>query len=246
MARAVVIFRNNAVELAHSRHGLVQQATMLEERLEAEQRLTSLQRNFVSMASHELRTPLTIIDGQAQRLFSLRERLSPEIVAERIGSIRAAVRRMTHSMEHLLNSSRLFDGDASLYFHPVSIDPAALLHKVCQLYREISPGARIVERLNDLPPIMFGDPNLLHQAFSNLFSNAIKYSPDRALVKLTARVEADWLVVEVEDHGLGIPRETVVVLDRYHRGSNVTGIVGTGLTSSRQDGDGSAQGAGRC
>jgi len=71
MARAMVVFRGNAIELAHSQRGLVQQASMLEERLEAEQTLTNLQRNFVSMASHEFRTPLTIIDGQAQRLIAL-------------------------------------------------------------------------------------------------------------------------------------------------------------------------------
>src|ERR1700739_825162 len=57
MPRAVVVFRNNAIELAHSQRGLVQQAAMLEERLEAERQLTALQRNFVSMASHEFRTP---------------------------------------------------------------------------------------------------------------------------------------------------------------------------------------------
>src|ERR1043166_6793099 len=66
MARAVVVFRNNAIELMHSQRGLAQQASMLEERLAHERHLTELQRNFVSMASHEFRTPLTIIDGHAQ------------------------------------------------------------------------------------------------------------------------------------------------------------------------------------
>ena len=47
---------------------------MLEERLAHEQRLTELQRNFVSMASHEFRTPLTIIDGHAQRMIKTKDR----------------------------------------------------------------------------------------------------------------------------------------------------------------------------
>ncbi len=230
MARAVVVFRNNAVELAHSQRGLAQQASMLEERLEAEQKLTSLQRNFVSMASHEFRTPLTAIDGHAQRLTSLRARLTPDEIAERTGRIRAAVQRMTHVIERLLDASRLFDGDAALYFHPTSLDPAALLREVCRQHREISPGARIIEDLAGLPPVTVGDPKLLFQAFSNLLANAVKYSPDGRPIRLTGALEAGRLVVSVEDRGLGIPHADLARLfERYHRGSNVTGIVGTGV-----------------
>ncbi|MBO0754146.1 MAG: MCP four helix bundle domain-containing protein, partial [Bradyrhizobiaceae bacterium] len=63
MARAAVVFRNNAIELMVTQRALARQASMLEEKLAAERHLTHLQRNFVSMASHEFRTPLTIIDG---------------------------------------------------------------------------------------------------------------------------------------------------------------------------------------
>jgi two-component system OmpR family sensor kinase len=230
MARAVVVFRNNAIELAHSQRGLMQQATMLEERLEAERKLTLLQRNFVSMASHEFRTPLTIIDGHAQRLIAMRTQLQPHDIADRAGRIRGAVQRMTHVIDSLLNSSRLFDGEAGLYFHPTRFEPEALLHEVCHLHREISAGAQIVENLRGLPRAMIGDPKLLYQAFSNLLSNAVKYSPDGGLVELTAVSEADHLVVKVEDRGLGIPEaDRERVFDRYHRGANVTGVVGTGI-----------------
>lgn len=230
MARSVVVFRQNAIELAHSQRGLLQQATILEERLEAEQRLTTLQRNFVSMASHEFRTPLTIIDGHAQRLASLKAQIAPADIADRAGRIRGAVQRLTHVIERLLNSSRLFDGDVGSHFHPTTFDPAALLHEVCQAHREISPEAKIVEALKGLPAAMVGDPKLLYQAISNLVSNAIKYSPDGGLIELTASAEDGAILVTVRDHGLGIPEaDQGRVFDRYHRGANVTGIVGTGV-----------------
>jgi signal transduction histidine kinase len=60
MARSVVVFRNNAIELAASQRSFAHQASMLEEKLAQERRLAQLQSNFVSMASHEFRTPLTI------------------------------------------------------------------------------------------------------------------------------------------------------------------------------------------
>ncbi len=230
MARAVVVFRNNAIELFHSQRGLVQQATMLEERLEAERELTTLQRNFVSMASHEFRTPLTVIDGHAQRLINLKDRASPGDVAERAGSIRRAVQRMTQVMEGLLNSARLFDGEARLYYHPAEFEPAELLREVLRTHRESSPGAQIIEDLRAAPNKIVGDRALLFQAFSNLVANAVKYSPDGAPIRVEADADAERLRVRVLDRGVGVPEADLArVFDRYYRGSNVGGITGTGV-----------------
>jgi len=230
MARAVTVFRDQTIELAHSRRGLEQQASMLSEKLEHEQRLTTLQRNFVSMASHEFRTPLTVIDGQAQRMIKLSGQIAGAELGERATKIRAAVLRITHLIDNLLTTASLFEGDSGLYYHPATIDAGAVLREVCQTYREINPGARIVENLRRAPPAIQGDAKLLYQAFSNLLSNAIKYSPNGGLIQVGARVEGGRLVVEVQDQGIGIPaRDLPHLFERYHRGSNVHGVVGTGI-----------------
>ena len=230
MARAVAVFRNNAIELAQSQLGLIQQATMLEEKLEQEQRLSTLQRNFVSMVSHEFRTPLTIIDGHAQRLIKLKDTLQPAAIDERAHKIRSAVLRMTRVMETLLTSSRLFEGNPSLHFHPRDIDPVKLLHDVCHLHREIAPGANIQEDFRKVTATLHGDLHLLFQALSNLLSNALKYSPQGSEVRVSARVEGRELRISVKDQGLGIPPADLPLLfERYHRGGNVGDITGTGI-----------------
>jgi two-component system OmpR family sensor kinase len=231
MARSIVVFRDNAIELAHSQRGLEQQALMISERLEQEQRLTDLQRNFVSMASHEFRTPLTVIDGQAQRLVKMSEQgISAKDIVERAERIRMAVRRMTNLTERLLNSLQLFEANAELYYHPTRFDLAELLHEVCQTFREISPGSQIVENLRNGSRTATGDPKLLYQAFSNLLSNAVKYSPDGGLVELSAYAEPGHEVIVVADRGIGIPAaDRDRLFERYHRGSNVKGVVGTGI-----------------
>ena len=230
MARAAVVFQRNAIELMVSQRGLAQQASMLEERLAAEQRLTEMQRNFVSMASHEFRTPLTIIDGNARRLIKSSERAPGAEIVQRAGRIRAAVLRVTHLMDSLLNTSRLVDRGADLYFHPSEIDLATLLNDVCQLHREIAPKSRILARIEPRPLPMFGDPKLLHQAFSNLLSNAIKYSPGGSRVELGVHTDPDHVFVSVDDQGIGIPAADLAqIFERYARGSNVSGIVGTGI-----------------
>jgi signal transduction histidine kinase len=230
MAAATVVFRNNAIELMRSQRTLARQATMLAEQLAQEQRLALQQRNFVSMASHEFRTPLTVIDGHARRLIKLKDAMAPNEIGERAGKVRSAVLRLTHLIDNLLNSSRLMDGGAAHYFHPDAFDMAALLQEVCQLHREMVPGAGLVKRIATAPMRMVGDPKLLFQAFSNLLSNAIKYSPDGGAIVVDADSDADEIVVAIADHGIGIPAADLDRLfERYHRGSNVSGIVGTGV-----------------
>jgi len=230
MARAALVFRNNAVELIVSQRGLAQQASMLEEKLAHEKRLTELQRNFLSMASHEFRTPLTIIDGHAQRLIKMSSRLGTDDIVARAGKVRSAVLRMTSLIDRLINASRLVDGGAELYFHPTAVDLTALLREVCHLHREITPRSQISERFGPDPLQMVGDPKLLYQVFSNLLGNAVKYSPAGGKIDVVAREDADEILISVQDHGVGIPKgDLSLVFDRYYRGGNVSGIVGTGI-----------------
>lgn len=236
MAQATVVFRNNAIALMESQRMLARQAAMLAEQLAQEQRLALLQRNFVSMASHEFRTPMTIIDGHARRLIKLKDSMSPAEIGERAGKVRSAVLRMTQLIDNLLNSSRLIDGGVGgvrgggQYFHPAEMDMAALLQEVCQLHREMVPGAQIAERIAMAPLPMVGDAKLLFQVFSNLLSNAIKYSPGGGVIGVDAVMVNDEIVVAVADRGIGVPSADLDRLfERYHRGSNVSGIVGTGV-----------------
>jgi signal transduction histidine kinase len=209
---------------------LARQTAMLKERLAQEQRLASLQRNFVSMASHEFRTPLTIIDGHARRLIKTKDAVTADEIGERAGKVRAAVLRLTHLIDNLLNSARLIDGGAAPYFHPAEMDMAALLHEVCQVHREMTPGAQITEQVAPTPIPMAGDAKLLFQVFSNVLSNAVKYSPHGGAIAVEAEVAAGDVVVRISDRGIGIPAADLVHLfQRYHRGSNVSGIVGTGV-----------------
>jgi signal transduction histidine kinase len=230
MARAVRVFRANAIDLIESRQGLAQQAEVLEQKLAYEQQIAQLQRNFVVMISHEFRTPLTIIDAHAQRLTSLRDRIEPAQLAERAKRIRAAIQRVTNLMDNLLISARLIDGEASLIFRPEPMDVSELLRDVCALHRETAPTVVIEDAAIAAALPVFGDRKLLFQVFSNLLSNAIKYSRDEIHIKVSACSDEATTCVTIADRGLGIPAEDLPeVFERYFRGRNVEGIVGTGV-----------------
>jgi signal transduction histidine kinase len=230
MARAAVVFRDNAIQLVRNQSMLTQQAAVLEQQLAQEQRFAAMQGNFVSMASHEFRTPLTVIDGHAGRLAKAKDGTPIAEIRERAGKIRAAVLRITHLIDKLLSSSRLVDGGAKMFFQASKIDLAAMLHEICQLHREMNASLEIVEEFSSANLDMIGDQKLLFQAFSNLISNAVKYSPGGGTIKVTAEASLSTVVVTVEDRGIGIPAHDLDQLcERYHRGSNVSGIVGTGI-----------------
>ncbi len=223
MARAVVVFRNNAIDLAQNRHALAQQAIILKEKLAEEQRLAMLQRNFVSMASHEFRTPLGIIDGHAQRMISTRDRLTAAELAERASKIRNAVHRMTQLIDNLIGSARLIDGGFDVHRDWTRVDIAALVRDVCQVQRELTPEADITAHIEDRGPWVDGDASLLSQVLGNLLSNAVKYSPDNSPVRVTAAPAGEHVTVVVEDHGIGIPAaECEYVFQRYYRASNTS------------------------
>jgi two-component system, OmpR family, sensor kinase len=230
MARAVVVFRNNAVDLAHNRHALAQQAAVLQKKLDEEQQLALLQRNFVAMVSHEFRTPLALIDGHAQRLISMRDRLTVLELAQRAGKVRDAVHRMTELIDSLIGSVRLIDTRLDLAYRPELLDLLPIVREACQVQRELTPKVAVVDALDRAPVPVQGDASLLSQLMDNLLSNAAKYSRHGGLIKVTIDREQSAVAVAVEDNGIGIPlQDRSRVFQRYYRGSNTSGIVGSGV-----------------
>jgi signal transduction histidine kinase len=142
------------------------------------------------------------------------------------------VRRMTQLIDNLIGSARLIDGPIELYYHPTRVDLRWLLRDSCQLQRELTPDARILEPTMDAERqlVVYGDASLLSQLFCNLLSNAVKYSPEGARIEVAAALEDAQAVVSIRDHGIGIPEgERERVFERYYRGSNTSGIGGSGV-----------------
>jgi signal transduction histidine kinase len=109
---------------------------------------------------------------------------------------------------------------------------APLCHGVLEEARLQQPAAPCSLRL-ELPPDAgqgWYDDKLFRHVFSNLLSNAIKYSPQGGEVLIAVSVVPGHTVIEVSDHGIGIPPDEISDLfESFHRASNVGDIPGTGL-----------------
>ncbi len=213
--------RQRAKELeAESRH--------LAKALEHERKINEQQRQFFSMASHEFRTPLAIIDGAAHRLLRRSADADPEFVKEKGEKIRQSVGRMIELMESYLAFSKL--EAHSMVLEPIACRIGELVERTCKECQDLSPTHRITFDPGDLPETITADCKSLERVFSNLLTNAVKYSPGAPDITVRGWSEGKQAKISVQDHGLGVDAEDLPKLfDRYFRARTATAIPGTGI-----------------
>lgn len=196
--------------------------------LEQQKELNELQTQFVSTASHEFRTPLAIIDSTAQRIVRRSDRMSPEELVERVGKIRNAVKRMTGLIDCTLDASRFEAG--KLRLSPGEVDLKDVLAQICRRQREISTGHEITLDVERLPDRIISDARLIDQIFTNLMSNAAKYSRDEPVIRVEGWTDGDDVMIRIVDNGVGIPADEIPHLfERFFRATTSMGIPGTGI-----------------
>lgn len=197
--------------------------------LEQERELNDLKSRFVTMVSHEFRTPLGITMSAVELMRHYDDRLPPGQRRELCDDIYDATRRMGGLMEQVLVLGRVEAG--KLTCRPAAMDLDTLARKLTDESLSITNRKCPIEweALNDLDGAV-GDETLIRHIFSNLISNAVKYSPAGSVVRFTGRREGQDCVLTVEDHGIGIPaQDHAKLFEAFHRGSNVGETPGTGL-----------------
>ncbi len=145
-------------------------------------------------------------------------------------SIEAGVQRMTLMLDRILLIGK---AEAEmLEFRPQQLDLKALCEQLIKDARVQHPQASSPIALDWQLPTTTGafDEKLCRHIFSNLLSNALKYSPAGGLVRMCVQADQDRTLFAIRDQGIGIPADELHHLfDSFHRASNVGAIAGTGL-----------------
>jgi len=194
--------------------------------LDSVQRQMRLQDDFVSTISHELRTPLGFIKGYSTSL--LREDTVWDTATQRefLNIIDEEADRLTRLIEDMLESARLQSKTLQFKFSPVRID--ALVRDVATRINMHHPDLKVTFDFQPLPPIR-GDGTRLSQVFENLFSNAIKYAPDKEII-IAMHSTVDKIRIAFNDKGDGIPEDYLpFVFERFYRVPGERTVTGTGL-----------------
>jgi two-component system phosphate regulon sensor histidine kinase PhoR len=173
---------------------------------------------FVSTVSHELRTPLTSIKGFIRTLLDDSEGYyDHDMQMEFYRIIDTECDRLVRLISDLLNLSRIESG-RSLELVLTEVSLGRLVDRVVESQRSYTNNHQFdVIIPEDLPPIT-ADQDKIEQVLTNLFSNAIKYSPDGGKITVFARRVGESVAVSVSDQGIGIPEEHLGRLfTRFHR-----------------------------
>ena len=197
--------------------------------LASERELSALKSTFVSMVSHEFRTPLSAILGATEMLEDFYDRLPEEKRQSYFGMIRRETQRLNSMLQDVLLHGQLAAGRIQL--HPRPTDVSALCREVIASVEGAFPGRLPVLFVTEAPTARtMMDGSLLERMLTNLLTNAFKYSPAPAPVRLgLRRVQDDW-EFKVQDEGIGIPvADQAAIFSAFRRGSNVGAIKGTGV-----------------
>ncbi len=206
-------------------------ASAVEGRIQDELRvLDTAKDDFVSNVSHELRTPLTTISGYLELVADEFDgKLAPRH-DRMLDATRRNVHRLRALIDDLLALSKAENASTSLEASDVVgvVRDAVTDVRITAARRDI----RVEVTVHEEPLSVMSDRAMLHRAFLNVLTNAVKFSDDGGLVEVAvARLDGD-VEVAVRDHGIGIPAAEIDRLGtRFFRASNaVTNeIAGTGL-----------------
>jgi PAS domain S-box-containing protein len=182
------------------------------DRVKAEAQLERLRTEFLVVLAHEFRTPLTAIKGASSIALSSKEPPKPREVQELFTIIDEQAERLRNLIGNLLDVTQIESGLLSL--HPEEVDTAKMLEEARQAFTRTSETRKIIMEVpDDLPPLKV-DRRRIQQVLVNLLSNAAHVSPGTAPITVSAWREEDKVLVQVRDHGRGIPVEKISQLFR--------------------------------
>jgi two-component system phosphate regulon sensor histidine kinase PhoR len=196
-------------------------------------RYEELRKEFVANVSHELRTPLTMIKGFVETLVdgAIDDR---NRALQYLATVGRHTEQLTNLVDDLLSLSRL--DSAAAVPNPRPVQLAAVASKVAEL---MSPAAQkkgqtLEVNVAGASKPVIGNGEYLERAISNLVENAIKYTRENGVIKLTVRDhdESGQVFVEVTDNGMGISADDLPrIFERFFRAerSRSREMGGTGL-----------------
>ncbi|MFX1391695.1 MAG: PAS domain S-box protein [Promethearchaeota archaeon] len=215
--------KNNPIAIEGTFSDITEKFRLEQELLESEKKLRSqnielkkldkIKNDFITMAAHELKTPLISISGYTDYiLMKHRSHLNVEITTDLL-TVQRNVNRLEVLMDQLLEVLKIDENELKLQKEETNISQIInnCLDELSYLINE--KNLEIILDL-DLDITINIDPNRIFSVFTNLISNAIKFTPDYGWVEISARKEENQYIFKVKDNGIGLDREEI---DRLFR-----------------------------
>lgn len=205
-------------------------AELIEKQITDLKRVDQLKNEFIALTSHNLRTPLTSIKGYVAVISEIRSLSGEDKIF--IGKLSMQVGILEKLVEEVLSISSIGPGGIKLVFQPTNL--GELISKTVREVELQSQAKAVTVKTSITPklPKVPVDINRLQQALRNLLENAIKFSPEKGIVTVTAILVGEEIVVKIKDQGIGIAEAEIPTLfQMFHRATDylTSGYKGVGL-----------------
>ncbi len=194
----------------------VEKARLIEELQQAYADLNELDQrktDFIAIASHELRTPLSIILGYVS---FLRQEADP-LMAEQLDSVMEAAIRLRSLIQDMLNLRYIDSGNTALSLRPVDLVGFVRV-LVGKDETAVARQQTLFTHLPNRAILVNIDPDVMEIVFNNLLDNAIKFSPEGAVVDISVEQRGDEAWFHIRDQGVGIPPDKLErVFKRFYQ-----------------------------
>ncbi|MFA6150112.1 MAG: PAS domain-containing sensor histidine kinase [Chitinophagaceae bacterium] len=196
--------------------------------LEKEKEVSELKSRFVSIASHEFRTPLSTVLSSAYLISKYTESNDNNKRDKHVQRIVSSVNMLTDILNDFLSVGKIEEGKIQVRNSNFNL-PELIQNIIHEMNGHLKNNQTIIYQ-NDKVGLVTMDERLLKHIVMNLISNAIKFSPEKSMIKIDSKLEGSSIELSVEDNGIGIPeKDQAHLFERFFRGGNVTNIQGTGL-----------------
>lgn len=200
----------------------------LAESLQKEKDLGDLKSRFVSTVSHEFRTPLGAILSSAYLLEKYIEKKELDKTERHLGKITESVRHMNAMLEDLLSLGKLEEG--LIQAKQEEFDFKVFITELANEMQELARRGQKIEHDSCSVHMVKTDKRLVKNILLNLVSNAIKFSEENGIIKISCNFDNGKLSISVIDSGIGISEaDQEHLFERFFRAQNAANIQGTGL-----------------
>ena len=197
-----------------------------------QKKLSAIKNDFINNMTHEFKTPLATISLAVDALRNekvLQDRQKSEYFS---GIIKEENKRMNKHVETILQSALLDRQEVKLNLKPIAAH--VVISEVLENFelQLQSRGARAEVQLNAANDVIAGDEVHFTNLISNLIDNAIKYSKENLVIKITTHSTNRHLVIRIEDNGIGMTKETQRrIFEKFYRAhtGNLHNVKGFGL-----------------
>lgn len=182
---------------------------------------------FAYSVSHDLKNPLTVIKANAEFLKYKQKNTLPQVDVQYLESIATTADKMSFMMNEILSLSKIVSNE--MKWSP--IDMQKVINEIVAEVVIANDAYNSEITIGDTP-LIFADPVMVYQAFSNIIGNAVKYSLKQEIPKISIDgYEAnDKIIYRIIDNGIGIDiKEHCNVFGLFKRMTNATGFNGTGV-----------------